>query len=154
MKTLILGVGNLLLKDEGIGIHAVRALEKEDLPPGVSLMDGGTGGLHLLGWLQGYDRIIMIDATLDGNPPGTIRLIEPRYASDFPPLMSAHEIGLRDMIEAMSLMNDLPAISLIVISVANVNETGTSLSPEIQAVLPEIMRLVKNYTAATNDRTL
>ena len=154
MKTLILGVGNLLLKDEGIGIHAVRALEKEDLPPGVSLMDGGTGGLHLLGWLQGYDRIIMLDATLDGNPPGTIRLIEPRYASDFPPLMSAHEIGLRDMIEAMSLMNDLPAISLIVISVANVNETGTSLSPEIQAVLPEIMRLVKNYTAATNDRTL
>ena len=144
MKTLILGVGNLLLKDEGIGIHAVRALEKEDLPPGVSLMDGGTGGLHLLGWLQGYDRIIMIDATLDGNPPGTIRLINPRYASDFPLLMSAHEIGLRDMIEAMSLMNDRPAISLIVISVANVNETGTSLSSEIRAVLPEIMRLVKN----------
>lgn len=78
-------------------------------------MDGGTGGLHLLSWLQGYDRIIMIDATLDNNPPGTVRLIQPRYATDFPPLMSAHEIGLKDMIDAMILTDDLPETHLIVI---------------------------------------
>ena len=143
MKTLILGVGNLLLKDEGVGIHAIQALEKENLPPDVTLLDGGTGGLHLLNWLQDYDRIIMIDATLDNNPPGTIRLIYPRYASDFPPLMSAHEIGLRDMIEAMSLTGNLPEIRLIVVSAADINEVGTELSPEIQAVLPEIIQLVK-----------
>ncbi|MCL2652046.1 MAG: HyaD/HybD family hydrogenase maturation endopeptidase [Candidatus Azobacteroides sp.] len=144
MKTLILGVGNLLLKDEGVGIHAIRALENETLPPDVSLIDGGTGGLHLISWLQGYDRIIMIDATLDDNPPGTIRLIQPRYASDFPHLMSAHEIGLRDMIEAMSLTGSLPEICLIVISAADISEVGTDLSPEIQAVIPEIVHLVKN----------
>jgi hydrogenase maturation protease len=144
MKTLILGVGNFLLKDEGVGIHAIHALEKENLPPEISLMDGGTGGLHLLSWLQDYDRIIMIDATLDDNPPGTIRLIQPRYASDFPPLMSAHEIGLRDMIEAMCLMGNLPEIRLIVISAANINEIGTDLSPEVEAVIPEIIQLVKN----------
>jgi len=151
MKTLILGVGNLLLKDEGVGIHAIRALENEHLPPDVSLMDGGTGGLHLISWLQGYDRIIMIDATLDNNPPGTIRLIQPRYASDFPPLMSAHEIGLRDMIDAMSLTDHLPEIRLIVISVVNINEVGTDLSPEIQAVLPEIVQLVKNQLLVDYD---
>ena len=89
-ETLVLGVGNLLLKDEGVGIHVIKALENEKLPAHVHLMDGGTGGLHLLSWLQGYDRIIMIDATLDNNPPGTVRLIQPRYATDFPPLMSAH----------------------------------------------------------------
>jgi len=143
MKTLILGVGNLLLKDEGVGIHAIRELEKENLPAYVNLMDGGTGGLYLISWLQDYDRIIMIDATLDDNPPGTIRLIQPCYASDFPILMSAHEIGLRDMIEAMSLMDNLPEIRLIVISAANINEVGTDLSPEIRAVLPEIVQLVK-----------
>ena len=143
MKTLILGVGNLLLKDEGVGIHAINELEKETLPPDVSLMDGGTGGLYLISWLQEYDRIIMIDATLDSNPPGTIRLIRPRFASDFPHLMSAHEIGLRDMIEAMSLMGNLPEILLIVISVADINEVGTELSPELQAVLTEIVELVK-----------
>ena len=144
MKTLVLGVGNLLLKDEGIGIHAIHALENEDLPPDVTLMDGGTGGLHLLSWLQDYERIIMIDATLDDNPPGTVRLIHPRYASDFPPLMSAHEIGLRDMIEAMCLLGNLPEIRLIVISAADINEIGTTLSPELQTALPEIIRLVKN----------
>jgi len=144
MKTLILGVGNFLLKDEGVGIHVIHALEKEPLPPDVNLIDGGTGGLHLLGWLQGYDRIIMIDAALDDNPPGTMRLIHPRYASDFPPLMSAHEIGLRDMIAAMCLTNDLPEILLIVISVTNIKEIGTDISPEIQAVLPEIIQTVKN----------
>ena len=144
MKTLILGVGNLLLKDEGVGIHVINELEKENLPPNVSLMDGGTGGFHLINWLQDYDRIIMIDATLDDNPPGTIRLIQPRYASDFPHLMSAHEIGLRDMIEAMTLMGNLPEILLIVISAADISEVGTNLSPELQAVVPEIVKLVKN----------
>ena len=144
MKTLILGVGNLLLRDEGVGIHVIRELEKENLPPDVSLMDGGTGGLHLINWLQDYDRIIMVDATLDNNPPGTIRLIKPRYASDFPHLMSAHEIGLRDMIEAMSLMGHLPEIQLIVISAADISDVGMDLSPELQAVIPEIVQLVKN----------
>ena len=62
-KTLILGVGNLLLKDEGVGIHVIRALEKETLPAHVTLMDGGTGGLHLISWLTGYDHIIMVPST-------------------------------------------------------------------------------------------
>ena len=136
------------MRDEGVGIHAIRALENENLPPDVDLMDGGTGGLHLISWLEGYGRIIMIDATLDDNPPGTIRLIKPRYASDFPPLMSAHEIGLRDMIEAMSLSGSFPEIRLIVVSAANINEVGTGLSPELQAVLPEIAQLVKNQIKA------
>ena len=112
-KTLILGVGNLLLKDEGVGIHVIRALEKETLPAHVTLMDGGTGGLHLISWLTGYDHIIMVDATLDSNPPGTVRLICPKYASDYPPLMSAHEIGLRDMIETMILTGDLPQNKIV-----------------------------------------
>ncbi|RHJ87687.1 HyaD/HybD family hydrogenase maturation endopeptidase [Parabacteroides sp. AM08-6] len=142
-KTLILGVGNLLLKDEGVGIHVIQALEKETLPDNVSLMDGGTGGLHLLSWIQDYDRIIMVDATLDQNPPGTIRQLRPRYASDFPPLMSAHEIGLRDMIEAMILTGKLPDIQLIVISAADINEVGMELTPAVEAAVPEVIEMIK-----------
>lgn len=143
-ETLILGVGNLLLKDEGVGIHAIHALEKENLPAHVHLMDGGTGGLHLLSWLQGYDRLIMIDATLDSNPPGTVRLIHPRYAADFPPLMSAHEIGLKDMIDAMILTGDLPAEThLIVVSAANINEVGMELTPQVEAAIPEVIRILR-----------
>lgn len=143
--TLVLGIGNLLLKDEGVGIHVIRALEEEkSLPPHVSLMDGGTGGLHLLSWLDGYKRIIMVDATLDEHPPGTVRLIRPRYATDFPPLMSAHEIGLRDMIEAMILTDSLPEIHLIVVSAANVSEVGMELTPNVKAAIPHVIRQIKD----------
>ena len=142
-KTLILGVGNLLLKDEGVGIHVIRALEKETLPAHVTLMDGGTGGLHLISWLTGYDHIIMVDATLDTHPPGTVRLIRPKYASDYPPLMSAHEIGLRDMIETMILTGDLPEVHLIVVSAANLNEVNMELTPKVEASIPEVIKVIR-----------
>lgn len=143
MKTLILGVGNLLLKDEGVGIHVIHALEKETLPSGIHLIDGGTGGFHLIAWLEEYDRIVMIDATLDNNPPGTVRLLKPRYASDFPPLMSAHEIGLRDMIEVMQLTGKMPEIHLIVISALDISEVGMELSPEVEKAIPDVIARVK-----------
>ncbi|MDR1644243.1 MAG: hydrogenase maturation protease [Tannerellaceae bacterium] len=143
MKTLVLGIGNLLLKDEGVGIHAIRALEKETLPPDIDLLDGGTGGLHLLGRLQEYDRIILVDATLDHHPPGAIRHIRPRYATDYPPLMSAHEIGLRDMIEAMILCGHHPEVDLLVVSAGDIGELGVELSPAVEASLPEIIRRIR-----------
>lgn len=143
MQTLILGVGNLLLTDEGVGVHVIQALEKEELPEGVDLMDGGTGGFHLVGRLQEYDKIIMIDATLDASPPGTIRLLHPRFVNDFPPLMSAHEIGLRDMIEVMILTGKLPEIDLIVVSVENISEVRIGLSPKVAEAIPAVMRLIR-----------
>ena len=139
-ETLVLGVGNLLLKDEGVGIHVIKALENEKLPAHVHLMDGGTGGLHLLSWLQGYDRIIMIDATLDNNPPGTVRLIQPRYATDFPPLMSA----------PMILTDDLPETHLIVISALNINEVGMDLTPEVKAAVPKVIRMIQEIISIHN----
>lgn len=146
-ETLVLGVGNLLLKDEGVGIHVIRALESETLPPDVDLMDGGTGGLHLISWIQDYKCIIMVDATLDSHPPGTVRLIRPRYATDFPPLMSAHEIGLRDMIEAMIWMEKLPEIQLIVISAEDISEVGMELTPVVEAAVPKVVEMIKRLVS-------
>jgi hydrogenase maturation protease len=143
---LILGLGNLLLQDEGVGIHAVRALEAGQagpLPSNVRTLDGGTGGFHLVGEIQESEHVIMVDATLDGKPPGTVTLLEPRYASDFPPLLSAHEVGLRDMIESMMLTGDVPRIHLITISAANINEIGMELTPAVQAAIPEVLTIIK-----------
>ena len=81
-EILVMGVGNLVLSDEGVGIHAVDSLQKENLPPWVDLLDGGTGGIALIGLLQEYKRVILIDATLDGNAPGTIRHIKPHYSQE------------------------------------------------------------------------
>ena len=87
---LVLGIGNLVLNDEGIGIHVVNVLEKMELPCGVDLLDGGTGGLALLETLQSYRRIILVDASLDNYPVGTIRRLSPKFSNDYPTLLSAH----------------------------------------------------------------
>lgn len=82
-KILILGIGNILLGDEGVGVHAIKYLESKKLPESIDLLDGGTGGFHLLKYMEDYNPIILIDATLDNAPEGTIRLIEPKFAPSF-----------------------------------------------------------------------
>ena len=82
---LVLGIGTLVLRDEGVGIHAVDYLQKLNLTANIDLLDGGTGGIALIGILQEYRRVILIDATLDNNPPGTIRHQLPQYSQDYPP---------------------------------------------------------------------
>ena len=67
-NTLILGIGNYLMGDEGIGVHVANQLEKELLPVGVDVLDGGTGGFYLLEYFEIYKHVILVDATLDGNP--------------------------------------------------------------------------------------
>lgn len=140
--TLILGIGNLLMGDEGVGVHAIRLLQTESLPPSVEMLDGGTGGFQLLSLFQDYKRIILIDATMDGSPPGTIRIIRPRFASDFPRTLSAHDIGLRDMIESASLLGALPSIDLITVAIPEIQPMTLELSPIIQQTLPKIVESV------------
>jgi hydrogenase maturation protease len=140
---LVLGVGNLLVGDEGAGVHVLRALEAESWPPHVRLVDGGTGGLHLLELLRGPGRVILIDATRDGAPPGTVAQFRARVASDFPPSLGAHDIGLRDLIAAASLLGPLPAIDVITVSVDELKPMTLELSPPVAAALPEVARRVR-----------
>lgn len=139
---LIMGIGNYLMADEGIGVHTVRYLEQQTLPPGVTLLDGGTGGFHLLEYFEAYAHIILIDATLDGKAPGTIRLLQPRFASDFPPAMSTHDIGLKDLVSALQLLGRMPQIHLYVVSIASIQEQGIELTPHIQSVVPQLAAAV------------
>lgn len=132
-----MGIGNLVLQDEGFGVHAIRRLAEnpEQIPEGVDLLDGGTAGLHLMGNLQNYERLIVIDAALDGNPTGTVRRLRPNYG-DFPPLVTAHEIGLKDVLEALEITGFCPDTELIVVSVEKYTSLGTELSPAVEAALP------------------
>ena len=139
---LILGIGNVLLADEGIGVHAARMLEKKKFPANVMVLDGGTGGFHLLSLFQQYERIILIDATLDDKEPGTVSLIKPKYARDFPQTLSAHDIGLRDLVNSAALLGHLPEIHLITISISGNQPLDMELSPEVSKSLPEIHKLV------------
>ena len=149
-RILVLGIGNLLMGDEGAGVHAIRSLEKEPFPPAVTLLDGGTGGFHLLSLFQEYDPIIIIDATMDQKPEGDVQLRQPRFASDFPRSLSAHDIGLRDLLESAALLAPLPRMYLITISVKDLQSMSTELSPAISGALPAVVETVKNVLTSEN----
>lgn len=140
--TLVLGIGNLLMGDEGVGVHALRAFGRECWPEGVTLLDGGTGGFHLLEYLGSYPRIVMIDATMDGEPAGTVAVLTPRYASDFPRALTAHDIGLRDLIESAALLGPLPDITLVTVSIQEIRPMETELSPPVAAAIPLVRERV------------
>ena len=146
-RIVIMGVGNLLLGDEGIGVHAVRALEAWAWPPHVSLLDGGTGGFHLLSVFGDCDVLVLIDATLDGRPPGTVSVIEPRYASDFPKALSAHDIGLKDLVDSAAILGMLPRVVLVTISVADLQPMQMTLSPAVEASVPAVIDTVTHHVA-------
>jgi hydrogenase maturation protease len=147
---LILGIGNYLMGDEGLGVHFIQHLEKENLPEGIDLLDGGTAGFQLMEYLEKYPIVIMVDATLDQNPIGTIRLIEPKFSQDFPKAMSTHEIGLKDLVESLSLMGKLPKIYLFVVSVADIAHLHVGLSPLVEQAINDL----KNRVLALADEIL
>ena len=151
-KLLILGIGNYLMGDEGVGVHVANRLQKENLLPDVDIVDGGTGGFHLLGYFEGYQTIILVDATLDDNPNGTIRLIKPRFANDFPKAMSTHDIGLKDMVSALQLLGKIPEINLFVVSIESLQQQGIELTEEIEKIMPALMQKVKTLASELQAR--
>jgi len=142
-QPLILGIGNLLMGDEGVGVAAIRRLEENGFAGQALLVDGGTGGFHLLGFFRDRQHLILIDAAADGRPVGTVSLIQPRYASDFPPSLTAHDIGLKDLLESAALLGDLPAVDLITVSIGGLGPMSMELSPAVAAALPQVEALVK-----------
>jgi hydrogenase maturation protease len=140
---LVLGIGNILLRDEGAGIHVVTSLEKEGFSE-ADLMDGGTGGFHLLGFIQSYKTVIIIDASLDEFPAGHIRILHPQYAREFPRQLSAHEIGLKDLLDSAYLLGNMPQIHLVAISIKDFQEMGMEISDEVRKAIPAAMQSVKD----------
>ncbi|MGO9108037.1 MAG: hydrogenase maturation protease [Thermoguttaceae bacterium] len=141
-RLLVLGIGNLLMGDEGVGVHAIGALERERLPTGVEILDGGTGGFHLLSCLTEYPSVIVIDATMDGDEPGTVGIAKPRFLSDYPRSLGTHDVGLRDLIESAALLGPLPMVHLITVSITDIRSVTTELTPSVQRALARVVQAV------------
>lgn len=144
MKILILGIGNLLMGDEGVGVHTIRELEKISLPENIDLLDGGTGGFHLLEYFQTYKRLIMIDATMDGEKTGTIKLIKPKFATDFPKALSAHDIGLKDLVESATILGSMPEVYLFTVTISEIKSMTMELSEDVANAIPEVIEKIKS----------
>ncbi len=132
---LVMGVGNYLMGDEGVGVRVIEAMAQRDIPPYMDLLDGGTGGFLLLDRFQAYGKVIFVDATMDGAAPGSRRLIRPRFASDFPKALSVHDLCLKDMIEAIYLMDHHPDLYLLTISIDGIDPMSIDLSEAVEAAV-------------------
>jgi len=143
-KIVICGIGNLLLQDEGVGVHIVRELRRLDLPPSVEILEAGVSLLDFLSDLQGADQLILIDAMRGGGLPGSIYLLDAQEltqrAADHP--LSLHQVGALDILQIMALEGTPPPCLVIGIEPASL-DWGLEPSPLIQARMPEILRVVK-----------
>jgi hydrogenase maturation protease len=109
-KTLVLGVGNTLMADEGVGVHVVqRLLAKYQLPGEVQVLDGGTLGLDLLYYLEGVDNLLLVDAVETGKEDGTIIRMQDEQVPAFMSMkISPHQVGVPDMLAAAKLKDAYP----------------------------------------------
>lgn len=142
-KIVILGVGNLLLSDEGVGVHVAHELMKLDLPPEVSVVEGGTDGFRLLNVITGADRVIVIDAVKGGADPGSIYRFDVKDVRNVPSgfRTSVHQIGILEVIDLSVLIGKTPRTTVIGVEPKSL-EMSMELSPEVKEKIPRIIELV------------
>ena len=108
-KTAVMGIGNILMQDEGIGVHIIRELEKYDFNPHIALIDGGNMGMDLLPFFDEYNKMIIVDAVDFEESPGFIDTIEnDDILALFTTKMSLHHLGLKDVLSYAKLLDQTP----------------------------------------------
>ena len=137
-KALVLGIGNLLLKDEGAGVRTVALFESDySFGDDVVCLDGGTSGLGLLSYIKDYTHIVIVDALRAQGPPGSVVRVPKEKLQSAPALShtSAHQIGLKDLLAIARFEGLDPEISIIGV-IPNDMSAGMELTPEVQRALP------------------
>lgn len=142
-------MGNLLLSDEGVGVHVAQRLMEIDFPPEVEVVDGGTDGFGLINVFLRADRLILIDAIKGGEEPGSIYLFELDECRPFPDdyKTSLHQISILEVINLSGLIGPLPRITIIGVEPKSI-QMGMELSPEIESKIPRVIQLVKEEVQA------
>jgi len=144
VAVLILGVGNILLSDEGVGCRTVEELEQRyQFPEAVRLLDGGTAGMELIGAISEADHLILIDALAAGRPPGTVVRVEGEdVPATFQTRISPHQLGISDVLAAATITGDLPASMVLFGIEPESMATGLALSAVVRAGLEKIIKAV------------
>lgn len=140
MRILVAGVGNLLMSDDGIGIHAIQELQQSPIP-GVTMVEIGTAILHGLAFVESADRVLVIDAAKGGQEPGTIYQFDPTGATEGKAVSSIHALGLREAVRFLSSWTP-PHITVIGVEPLVVGY-GMDLSAPVRAALPQVVALAR-----------
>jgi hydrogenase maturation protease len=145
MNITLLGLGNILMRDDGVGVHAVKVIqERFAVPPELDIVDGGTSGLDLLPFIEGRERVLFVDAVDFGKEPGFIgELVNDDIPAFFTKNKSSlHHIGLTDVLATARLLNILPQeVCLIGIQPQGI-EMGLDLTEVMQGKLERLVGLI------------
>lgn len=140
-RVLVLGLGNILLGDEGLGVRAAERLaERFDLSEGVDVVDGGTAGFDLIEILAGRAHVIVLDAVDGEGGPGTLVRLEPAAVPvGWRAKQSHHQLGLGDVLAALTLLDEAPGAMTVLGLVPQDLELGLALSPAVAARLDDLV---------------
>jgi len=144
MTILVLGIGNLILQDEGVGIQAIQQLESQfEIPPEVVILDGGTSGMELLTPISEAEQLIIIDAVKTGKSAGTIvRLENEQIPTFFRTKVSPHQVGLADVLAAATLTDSMPHY-LVLLGVEPFEiDLGMELSAPVAQQMPTLIQMI------------
>ncbi len=143
-KVRLIGVGNILLKDEGIGVRVAEELKKKHWPSSVEVIDGGVAGFGLIDFFLESTKVFLIDAADMNLPPGTIR----RFAADAirlqeeAPKLSMHDVSLLEVLGITRALDSSPREIIIIGIQPKEISGGMELTPELQAVVPKVIEMV------------
>ncbi len=134
---LVLGIGNLIMTDDGIGVRVIQLLqERYSFPENLAIMDGGTLGLDLLHYLDGVKRLLVVDAVATGGPPGTlVRFTGEEINIAFRTKLSPHQMGLQDLLLVAELQGYAPSEMVLLGIQPEDIEMGVNLTPAVEARL-------------------
>jgi hydrogenase maturation protease len=153
-RTLVIGLGNPLMGDDGVGLAALEELRLQwEVPSEVELVDGGTWGMNLLPLLEACDRVLLLDAVRTGSPPGTVvALLGDAVPRGFDHKFSPHQIDLREVLALAMLRGTLPGeLAAIGVEPANI-ALGLELSPEVAAAIPLMLARTVAWLEALGHR--
>jgi hydrogenase maturation protease len=146
VKVLVLGVGNVLMRDEALGVRAVEELGRRyRFPENVELLDGGTSGIELLSYIRERDYLIVIDAVRSGSPPGTVVRVEGEdVPARFMTRISPHQLGISDLLATATISGHLPERMVLFGIEPKDVELGLGLSDEVRAGFGRLIEVVLN----------
>jgi hydrogenase maturation protease len=141
VSALVLGIGNVILRDEGIGIRAVEELERRyRFPDEVQVLDGGTSGIELLRFFDDIDHLIIIDAVSAGHPPGSVLRVEgEEVPATFETRITPHQLGLSDLLATAQLSDQMPGYLVLFGVEPKTIESGVGFTREVEGALEKLL---------------
>jgi len=146
---LIVGIGNILLRDEGVGVRVIESLRRQRLPAGVEIVDGGTSGADLIDYIADRRKLIVVDAVKSGQAAGTVlRFSDQELIARSEGMISLHEFGLVETLLAVRQLGCAPQRVVIYGIEPADTGCGLELSAEVAAVVPRVVDLVVQEAVA------